>query len=299
MDAVHLYAEKLPTAPHARLHFVGDQQGTERTRLLTQRPQKFSRQIVGARDALHGFDDDGRRVAIDHLQCGIAIVAWNEVDLEGLCRKAVPFLGVPGNGRRCRGAAVKTVRNRQDLVSSCRNAGHPQRIFVCLRTGIHKKRSIETIGRDAHQVFCRLRANLQRHQVALEQQLAALFLQAAKKARVPVAEGGDRMATVQVKNTAAVARKDVTTTGALRDERQLAVHRNRNGVFPAAGVARGRRCAHHGHQVQPGAGAVSPVDSGSFQSLFIHCIAPPAAPLTRLSITLMTTTESPSVATPI
>ena len=45
------------------------------------------------------------------------------------------------------------------------------------------------------------------------------------------------------------------------------------------------------------AGALRPAVSGRSQRRFIHCMAPPAAPLTRLSMAAITTTVSPSVAT--
>src|SRR5579863_4734926 len=52
------------------------------------------------------------------------------------------------------------------------------------------------------------------------------------------------------------------------------------------------------YQVQPGAGAVRPVVSARPSRRFIHCTAPPAAPLLRLSTTDMTAMELPLVTAP-
>src|ERR1700689_5303760 len=49
------------------------------------------------------------------------------------------------------------------------------------------------------------------------------------------------------------------------------------------------------NQVQPGAGAVRPAVSGRPCSRFIHCTAPPAAPLFKLSIAHITATVRPSL----
>src|SRR4029079_8513847 len=49
-------------------------------------------------------------------------------------------------------------------------------------------------------------------------------------------------------------------------------------------------------QARPGAGAVRPAVSGKPYSRFIHCTAPPAAPLLRLSTTLMTAPVLPLAA---
>ena len=56
-------------------------------------------------------------------------------------------------------------------------------------------------------------------------------------------------------------------------------------------------CALHGY-THAIAGASSPVVSAKPSLRFIHCTAPPAAPLTRLSITTKSASESESVATP-
>src|SRR2546430_12780302 len=52
-------------------------------------------------------------------------------------------------------------------------------------------------------------------------------------------------------------------------------------------------------QVQPGAGAVRPVVSGRSNMRFIHCTAPPAAPLVRLSMAHRTATAPPATAPPM
>ena len=55
-----LNREELAAAPHARLHFVGDQYYAMPPRFSSQSINEFKRQVVGARDALHRLEDDGR-----------------------------------------------------------------------------------------------------------------------------------------------------------------------------------------------------------------------------------------------
>ena len=114
-----------------------------------------------------------------------------------------------------------------------------------------------------------------------------------------VAERSNGMPAIEVQDAAAVARKDVAAAGPFRHERELAVHRHHQPGFAVPRVAHCEVGIERMHQVHPGAGLSSPVVWGRPHRRFIHWTAPPAAPLTRLSIADMTTTVSPSVATPM
>src|SRR5882672_7499469 len=125
-----------------------------------------------------------------------------------------------------------------------------------------------------------------------------------------VTQAGDRMPAVEIQDLAAVARvqPDALPVGHL--DGILRKH-----LRQVAGESLGRhscqRCRHlnclpslsllsavswfRAPQVHPGAGVVRPVVSARPNKRFIHCMAPPAAPLLRLSTTDMTAMELPLV----
>ena len=192
---------------------------------------------------------------------------------------------------------MKTLRDREDLLPAGDHERHAQRVFVGLGPGVHEKDAFEPGRRHASQLLGRVSADIECDGVALEQQFACLLLDCVDKARVSIAERRNGVAAVKVENAATVLGVNVAAARLFWHERQLSVHGNRQRRLAEPGVA--GLLADRRHQVHPGAGAVSPAVSGRLQSRFIHCTAPPAAPLTRLSIAAMTTTVSPSAATPM
>ncbi len=99
--------------------------------------------------------------------------------------------------------------------------------------------------------------------------------------RVTVAERRHGVAAVEIEHTTSVAR--------------VQEHAFRAHHFH--GVLREDRCEKIcGAHVQPVAEWVSPVVSGRPSRRFIHCIAPPAAPLVRLSMAHITATVRPLAA---
>src|ERR1700733_1816180 len=96
---------------------------------------------------------------------------------------------------------------------------------------------------------------------------------------MPVAERGDRMTAVKIENLPTIARREPHAMGCDDLERVLRED--------------GREIIHLCHHVHPGAGAVRPVVSGRPKRRFIHCTAPPAAPLVRLSMAHSTATVRP------
>ena len=192
---------------------------------------------------------------------------------------------------------MKTLGNGKHLLALRDHTGHAQRILVRLGARVDEEHAFEPRRGDASQLLGRVGADVERDGIALEQQLAALLLDRSNEPRMPVAERRDSMTAVQVENTPAILGEDVASTGAFRDKRQLSVDRDRQRRLAEPRVL--DFFVQRRHQVHPGAGMLRPAASGRFHSRFIHCTAPPAAPLTRLSMAAMTTTVSPSVATPI
>ena len=116
--------------------------------------------------------------------------------------------------------------------------------------------------------------------------------QRRQQPRMPVAEQRHRVAAVEIDQRAAVARMD---------DHPLAPHRldgrvRIDGQQPAGLVQLGLENGFDGGlghvsllYSHPSPGTVNPAVSGNPSSRFIHWIAPPAAPFTRLSIAEKTT----------
>ena len=117
LDAGELDREHLPGAPHARLHFVGDQQDAVLRRQLAQPLQELVRRDDVAAFALNRLDDDRRDfVGRDEMREQLVL---DEVDARG--RAAL--------GRRAERAAVAvrdTARDRRRAAAGrTRGAGSP------------------------------------------------------------------------------------------------------------------------------------------------------------------------------
>ena len=108
------------------------------------------------------------------------------------------------------------------------------------------------------------------------------------------------MAAVEIEQLPAVARLKPDALAARRLERILRKDRQQPAaLFDGVGLF-DRVCRHHGRLLRSSRApaAVRPVVSGRPNSRFIHCTAPPAAPLLRLSIAHNTTTMIAVAATP-
>src|SRR6185295_19682076 len=97
----------------------------------------------------------------------------------------------------------------------------------------------------------------------------------------------DRMAAIQIENPAPGGVLEPHALPTHRRERQ---HRINFVQMCAYGGHLVCRYAHYNH---PAAGAVKPIVSGNPSNRFAHWILPPAAPLSRLSVTENTTIVSP------
>ena len=192
---------------------------------------------------------------------------------------------------------MEAVGNCQHLVALAYHAGHAQRILVCLGTRVDEERAPQVGGRHAHQFLGRGGTHFECNRIGLEQQARALLVDRTEERRVAVAERGYGVSAIEIEDVTAFRGDDVAARRALGNERQLAVYRQGSRTFARPRICR-RELARR-HHVHPGALAESPAVSGRLQSRFIHCIAPPAAPLTRLSMTLMTATEPSPTATPM
>ena len=122
---------------------------------------------------------------------------------------------------------MEALRDRKNLVAPRRFDGHAQCVLVGLGTRVDEKDAVEPFRRNTRQAFGSLGPDVQRHGVALEQQLAALLLDRGNQPGVPVAERRHGMAAVEVQDSPAIARIDVAAAGAFRHERELPVDRNR------------------------------------------------------------------------
>lgn len=155
---------------------------------------------------------------------------------------------------------------------------HLERVLVRLRTTVDEEYAVVRAACEVQQARRRPLAHRHRYGVALEVARGGLRLQRAGPPRVPVAERGDRVAAVEIEYTPPAAGVQPHARGVLHFERVLREDR--------------RERAH----VQPAAGAVRPAVSGRSKRRFIHCTAPPAAPLFRLSTTQVTATLRPFAA---
>ena len=101
-----------------------------------------------------------------------------------------------------------------------------------------------------------------------------------------IAERRNCVAAVQVQHLPAAADVEVHARAVDHVKGPLRIHRCQvvGGRSPVHGCV---------HQVHPGAGAIRPAVSSCPNMRFIHCTAPPAAPLVRLSSTHMTATVRP------
>src|SRR5581483_12148763 len=107
---------------------------------------------------------------------------------------------------------------------------------------------------------------------------------------VTVAERNDRVAPIEIEHPLANTVSEPDALGGhdldriLREYGRQKVMRRRRSCVVVHDIS----C-----QVHPGAGAVRPEVSGKSNIRFIHCTAPPAAPLLRLSTTHITATVRP------
>jgi len=131
---------------------------------------------------------------------------------------------------------MKALCDCQDLFPTSCCASHAQGVFVGFGAGIYKENTIQARWSNTHQVFRRARANFECDGVALKQQLVNLVLNCPYQARVAIAEGGDRVPTVEIEYASAICSEQVATVGTLGNERQLPVDRNRDISLPHAWI---------------------------------------------------------------
>ena len=158
---------------------------------------------------------------------------------------------------------------------------HAQRVLVGLGAGVHEEDAVEVTAGETGELGGCTRTHIHRHGVALEVAGGRLRAHRLGPTRVTVAERCHGVAAVQVEHPTPVARVQ---------EHAFRVH-HFHGVLCKDWCE--EICGAH---VQPVAQWVSPVVSGRPSRRFIHCIAPPAAPLVRLSMAHITATVRPLAA---
>ena len=206
---------------------------------VAQGLQEIGRQVESAGDTLNRLDDDGRHIRADHGLRRGTVVARDEVDVERFPRKAVPTVGVPGDGAGRGSAAMKSMGDRENLAATRHRAGHAQRILVGFGTRVNEQHALQG-GRCHRNEFLGSRcAHRQRNRVALEQQGFRLFPDCGDESRMAVAQCSDGMAAVEIEDAPAVANDDLAARSGFGHERQLAVDRDRGCRLPRPGVASG------------------------------------------------------------
>ncbi len=170
--------------------------------------------------------------------------------------------------------------------------GEAEGVLVGLGAAVDQEGPRQPLGTEAHQPSGGPGAQGERHRVALEEQLLRLVSQRRQHPRVPVAEQGDGVAAVEVDQRAAVAGVDDRPLAPHGLDRRVRV----DGQQPAGLVQLGLENGFDGGlghlnllYSHPSPGTLNPAVSGNPSSRFIHWIAPPAAPFTRLSIAEKTT----------
>ena len=93
--AVIVSRERLAGAADAALHFVEDQQRAGFVAALAQRGQEFLAHVECAAHALHGLDDDRRRVLGDVVGDVRDVAALDPAHVERRARQEEPFLRRP------------------------------------------------------------------------------------------------------------------------------------------------------------------------------------------------------------
>src|SRR5688572_25400404 len=138
--AVQLRAEWRSEPTHARLDLVENQQRARAVACRTDRMEELRREIEGARQALHGLDDDGRRARVDGCVESGHVVARHERDVERRAREAVPRLHRAVGDGGCRGRpAMEAVLHRDDLAAARDLEREPQRVLVRLGAAVDEK----------------------------------------------------------------------------------------------------------------------------------------------------------------
>jgi hypothetical protein len=280
---------------HPALHFIENQQRAHFIAPFTQRRQELPAEVDSTRESLHGLDDDGRRLVRDKSGDRINIAARYETDFERGAREAVPLLpGAPRDGSRRGRTAVKAAYNGRDLRSRSQSKCHLEGVFVGLGTAVDEEHARNRqLGKTYEPLGC-ARADLHRHCIRLEVARLRLVGERTREARMSVAQRGDRVSAIQIEYTLAAAVGKPDTLAGDHFNGILRKHRRKKIMAGRCRPGSWNRWVHgRSLQVHPGAGAVRPEVSARPNIRFIHCTAPPAAPLFKLSTTHMTATVLP------
>ena len=183
---------------------------------------------------------------------------------------------------------MEAVLHRDDLAAARDLECEPQRVLVRLGAAVDEEHAPKARRAERRELLGGLVAHLERQRVRLEHEVAARARDRLAQVAMAVAERRDGVAAVEIENAAARRVLEIDADAAHGRERQ---HRIDFVEMRADGGDLVCRYAHHSH---PAAGAVKPVASGNPKSRFAHCRLPPAAPLSRLSVTEQTTIVSPS-----
>ena len=294
-DAVEIGAERRAGAPHAALDLIEDQHGAHLVAAPAQRLQHRLADVERAADALHGLDDDRRRVAIDGPLDRGGIVARREADIEGPCAESRTISRArPRSARRpppCGRANSARARRRcpRPVVLNASFSAFSFASAPLLIQNTVSSPSAANLDEARGGAF----ADRHRQRVGLKRHLARLPLERGEPARVAVAQARNRVAAVKIEHLAAVARMKPDAFAMHDFDRILREHaRQMSGVGALNGVGDGT------HRSTSGPARRGRREAGSFfeAQQSVHPLQPPpAAPLFRLSSTAMTAIVRPFV----
>ena len=277
------------------MNFVENEQCADFIAAAAQGFQIRRPKVHGAREPLHRLDYHCGRLVSDVYVDRVDVPARDEAHVKRGTREAIPLLhGSPRDSAGGSGAAVKTAFNRGNMRAARHAERELHRVLIGFGAGVDEEHTREVELGKADQPLSRTHANLHRNRVRLEITGFRLLGESGGPTRMRVSERGHGVASIQVEHALADAILEPNSFGRNDLERILREHRRQKIVWRGGRLCYGN-CVIHSvlSQVQPGAGALRPEVSGRSNIRFIHCTAPPAAPLLRLSTTHITATVRP------
>ena len=202
-----LHCKEMPAATHARLNFVGDQQCAVSRCLCSQCLEELVRQVVGAGDSLHRFENYAGHVSSIIARAHSMSSRGMKSTSNGLAesRTTCPQFQVTAAAaavRPWKPWVIASTFLRPVAMQAMRNA-------FSLASAPEFTKNTRSIPCGAICVSCSAASARMSSATALlwNKQLAALFLNGFQEARVTIAKRRDRVPAVEVKYLPAIAVK--------------------------------------------------------------------------------------------
>src|SRR5579862_9571026 len=100
---------------------------------------------------------------------------------------------------------MKSMLDRRDVRAPCEHAGDLERVLVGLGAAVDEEHARQIKSREAYQPLGRAAAHLQWYRIALKAQGARLSGEGRGPQWMAIAESGDRVSSVEIEHTAAIA----------------------------------------------------------------------------------------------